>query len=64
MRYRFGFSNVQFTGSCVHLLSILIPMPVSSDSPLFGSWPRAYAVVIGALLLEIAFFYGLMRWFA
>ncbi len=39
-------------------------MPTPSDSPLFGSWPRAYAVVMGALLLEIAFFYGLMRWFA
>lgn len=35
-----------------------------TDTPLFGSWPRAYAIVLGALLLEIAFFYGLMRWFA
>ena len=39
-------------------------MPSRSDAPLFGSWNRAYAVVLGTLLLEISLFYGLMRWFA
>ncbi|CCH02489.1 hypothetical protein FAES_4490 [Fibrella aestuarina BUZ 2] len=39
-------------------------MPQPADSPLFGSWNRAYAVVLGALLLEMVLFYGLMRWFS
>ncbi len=38
--------------------------PPRPNRPLFGSWPRAYAVVMLFLLVEIAFFYGLMRWFA
>jgi hypothetical protein len=28
------------------------------------SWPQLYVIVIGALVLEILFFYGLMVWLA
>jgi hypothetical protein len=58
------YSVVLFVGSFVHLPPFFMPMHSPTDTPLFGSWPRAYAVVLGALLLEITFFYGLMRWFA
>ena len=32
--------------------------------PLFGSWRKAYLVVIGVFLLDVAIFYGISRFFA
>ncbi len=37
----------------------------SPNSPSVGrSWPQLYAIVMGALVVEILFFYGLMVWLA
>ena len=32
--------------------------------PLFGTWRRAYAVVVAVFIVEVAFFYFLNRIFA
>ena len=39
-------------------------MTTDNIPPVGRSWPRLYAVVLGALVVEILFFYGLMVWLA
>lgn len=39
-------------------------MTTDNIPPVGRSWPQLYAIVLGALMVEILFFYGLMAWLA
>jgi hypothetical protein len=41
-----------------------VPEPSVEQPPVGQSWPLAYGLVAGALLVEIVFFYALMRYFS
>ena len=43
----------------------MTPREVPDDAvPLFGSWRKAYLVVVVVFLLDVAIFYGISRFFA